>query len=529
MATIYEGWANANESRNYPFVDGASRQDASDVPMPEDLVCDINLWMPSTAGSRAFIASAVVSAQLVTITLAAAPINPGDPSTPLAVVSLTKPVVRYRNYPVEAAYPGVGGWVMFGGVIDEQDDISLIFDDPEATEILPRLLRPYDDLPLVAVGKEGVSHTLQGVVGLRAGNNLEVIAATETPDGDPDYLLRPSEMRKAHGEYVPGMVFRVKADAQDYQKLYSFAGKCAPRPDVQACPRTTIRKINGVSPDCNGNLTIEFEGGIPNGVLSDDGTLSGIVVDYVLGLADVCNRTPGARYREMTDLCYSSESSGSSEPSSISSSSGSSVVVVCPDVAPPYVHTFQDASDLDCWVPTSGTWSLISCGYQGLKAVDIGLSYLRGTTSENQVIRTMIYVPDTGAPEARGGLVFGWENNNRYAFIELDLVNKTLGLRRFNGLSVVTYFEASIPALTYDNWYQLRVDVSASHVVQVYLDNVLIVARSIIMREGRVGYITRDSVVVFNKLAFGIDPGIIGQQCTEYSSSSSDSSSSGGP
>lgn len=526
MATIFHGWGNTNELRNYPLVDGASKVGVGGKELPDDVLADLNLWVPRSAGERAFVASVVISSQLVTVTFAAF----GVPAVPLGVVSLERPVEAFRNYPVEATYPGVGGWVMFGSALTEQDGLSVVVNNPEATEILPRLLRPYDDLPLQSVGKQGVLRALSGIVGLVAGRDVTIVSAIDEIDPASDYLLKPTMMRQIKGVPTPAIVYQLDGNAEDYQTQYGYTGPCGPRPDADNCPRSLIKSINGVEPDCDGNIQIVVEGDVPNGVLVDgDGTISGMVIDYILGLTDVCDRDPTGRYREIIDLCEASSSlSSESSEEPESSSSSSSSPFGCGDILPPHVQAFELPGDDSCMDVRDGAWGIISCGYQGVDFTGMGVSCLFGTRSYGQQIRTQIYLPEPVGDESRGALVFCHENDNRFAFVELDLVRKELSLRRWTGLGFITYYRESIPSLQPHEWYNLRVDVSENRVVQVYFEETLVVTRRMIVRDGRVGFMTRESQAVFDLLTFGIEVGTSTRQCIEYSSSSSSSSSSGG-
>ena len=121
MAARNQGWYDANANRAYPLDDGALLTTDDGEIMPSGILTDLQIRFPSTAAKAAFIGSVTVTANLVTITILGSQqqANPVDTPVfdeayvPLAALTVVRPIAG-RHYALEAQYPGVGGWVVFG-------------------------------------------------------------------------------------------------------------------------------------------------------------------------------------------------------------------------------------------------------------------------------------------------------------------------------------------------------------------------------------------------------------------------------
>lgn len=306
MGTVYADWCNKNEQRNYPIEDLASKTSVSGATLPDNFLVDANIWIPRSAGDRVYLSSAAITPALVTMTFMAAS---GSSTVPVAALAVRKPVDRYRKYTLDPYYPGVGGWVAFGSAPEELTNLVLSFSGPTNTPLVPKVTRSYDDLPVSSIGKENKSTALTGIVELRGGDNIEVLACTQVYNGsgDPDYRENPRYRRFIDGRYRSCIVVRMAASSDDYETLYTFAGPCQKAPDSFQCEKRLLRKINGVSADCDGNITIEFENVTAGTVVDGDGDVVGLSVDYPLGLTDVCDPDKGLAMPEIADLCEEEE------------------------------------------------------------------------------------------------------------------------------------------------------------------------------------------------------------------------------
>lgn len=291
MAITNVGFQNKNELRNYPLHDQATRVDVNGQQLPNNVIADIHLLLPSSLGTSVFVSSVGISAGLVSVTFQAALMNPSCPGSssastfvPIAAVSLPKPIVPYKNYRVESLYPGVGGWIAFGIGAQAETTLSLLFEDPSATFLVDKVCRAYADLPVSSIGKVGLNKVLTGLVRLKG-----TTGAVRTRRG----------IRVMNGViYVVGLI-GLDFGTDQVAQLEAFAGVCGHRPIAGNCNLEPVTAINNVEPDCDGNINIRFEG---LQVIGDTG--DGIIIDYPLGLADVCKRQPFDKLpNEGVDIC----------------------------------------------------------------------------------------------------------------------------------------------------------------------------------------------------------------------------------
>lgn len=282
MAIIRSGFQNKNENRNYPLHDAATRLDVNGRMLPNEIIADVHILIPESLGLSIFVSSVGVSSGLISVTFQAASANPSCPGSssavgfvPVAAVSIPRPIVPFKNYPLEALYPGVGGWISFGHGALEVNECNHLFDEPGATFLVDKVARSYKDLPIPSVGKLGLSTKLTGLVRLKG-----VEGATFTKRG----------IRVMNGAlYVVGIIELnftgaiAGTDQSPIDLMEEFAGVCGHRPIAGNCNLEPIISINDVAPDCDGNINIRFNG---LEIIGDTG--DGIIIDYPLGLADVC-------------------------------------------------------------------------------------------------------------------------------------------------------------------------------------------------------------------------------------------------
>lgn len=329
MGAVFVEWLNVNEQRNYPLHDLANREARDGRVLPNDILVDAHIWLPKSAGAKVFVSSVSVSPVLITMTFAAAPFDPFCSSSilptafvPLAALRVNREHTPFRNYPLEAIYPGVGGWVALGACDDMEGSYSLVFDSPLDTVLLDRTVHAYNDIPVLSAGKLGVLPKLTGTIRLQGvSGQIKTFATTKVIDG----VLR-----------------RVAAIGLDKtnalaDNLALFAGDCGHRPQAGNCSLAPITDINGLTPDCDGNINVKFVGDIVAGAIQP----GGIILDHPIGLAQVCaakagfNPLPGEDHddycEKLPEPSSSSvpEPSSSSLPSESSSSSGSLVPQNC--------------------------------------------------------------------------------------------------------------------------------------------------------------------------------------------------------
>jgi len=323
-----QNWYNLNSSRRYPLDDKATGTGDDGTRLPGDTLVDCHLRFPSTLGRYAYLSGLTITDTLVTaLFVATDDVSAVATFTPLCAVTIQKPVTEHRHYAVEALAPGVGGFVVFG---DTTENVTWRASNPAQGLLAARVSRGYEPLPVPTLRKLMEADGLEGVVKLEAGSDLEIVKETITVDGIGD--------REA-------MVFRLLQDPSGDNVLQEYLGACDNRPESRTCNKEPIETINGVGPDCDGNINIRYDN-ITSGQYVSCG---GETLDIPFGLDEVCAALP----RRLTDrfigrdLCdplssSSSESLGSvsSSSESLSSSSGSSFPPVCASL--PYCQNFDD-------------------------------------------------------------------------------------------------------------------------------------------------------------------------------------------
>jgi hypothetical protein len=274
VGTINPGWYAGNATRAYPLDDAATARDDAGRELPSQILVDCRVRFPIALGQYAYIGGVTVGPSIVTVILMASPDAGRPPSgapvvgaglQPLGAVTLPRPVVANRHYPITPMVVGVGGWLVFGNGIEE--DYSGRFSSPAQSLLLPRVASAYHPLPIPSLGKLGLEPGLAGVVQLLGNTDLEVVQDT----------------REIDGAIVDAIIFRL-IDSLN-RNVYSFyAGPCAGRPETGTCDTPVLEAINAVSPDCDGNLTIDFRN-VQVYPFVDGG---GLALDLGLGMSDVC-------------------------------------------------------------------------------------------------------------------------------------------------------------------------------------------------------------------------------------------------
>ncbi len=357
MGEVFTGWQNRNENRDFPLNDRATRLAVSGVKLPNDILADAHFALPRSAGKFVFVSSVGISEHLVSLTLLATaddPIGGGVPSSfvPMGVMTLQKPVIPYRGYPISPLYPGFGGWLAFGNGAGETNSLSLQFDDPKATVMAAKAVHAYNDLPVKSLGSTENSLELTGLIHMQGQAGLvKVYKAIREIDGVDREVL-------AIGLDIEGA-------ADPVELLLRYTGQCG-RPEQRTCPTgKALLTINGVEPDCNGNIRIRVAGldAVITGITAEQLAklvASGNVIDLPVGLEDICPVLDPLRIFD-ADLCFSSSSSlSSSSESSESSLSSSSVSSSSPEpVTGSYCDTFESpATTFANLKPKLGSWGV---------------------------------------------------------------------------------------------------------------------------------------------------------------------------
>jgi hypothetical protein len=279
-------WYNLNEQRSYPFDDTATLVDDEGVRLLHHYVADLNIRFPKSIngvsmGDRAHVSSLTVSPKVVTV------IIHSSMGERLASVSISRPVDQGRHHNLDPAQPGIGGWIVFGSGLDEEEAITIQFSNSYQGLLTTKVARPYPPLAVESMAKLNTQESLTGVVKLEGGQDIEIIKS-------PRVIL---------GESRPNtIVFRLDEDTTSsgevsiYEK---YAGPCGLRPESRNCENgEPIEFINTVSPDCCGNIFLEFRGcadiisvqqDLLNPMTPTTGVNEcGVVIDCGVGLAAAC-------------------------------------------------------------------------------------------------------------------------------------------------------------------------------------------------------------------------------------------------
>jgi hypothetical protein len=277
MSIRNQNWYNLQSTRGYPLDEGGTLVDAAGVFVRNDIIVDCYIRFPSTLGEQMYVQGITVSAGLVTVLLGV------TDGTTVAVVSEPKPVTPYINYAVTGLVPGVSGWIVFGPGIVE--NFSGRYTSVAQTAIQTRNARPYRALPIPTIGKLGLTTALDGVVNLTASTPVTAKYETIT----------------AAGATHRAIVLRLDKSqiSTTYNPLIEFLGPCGQRPDSGTCPKTPIETINGITPDCAGNINIEFTGFTAKNFT----TCGGLDVLTTIGLADVCAANEPKKPQDFSDDC----------------------------------------------------------------------------------------------------------------------------------------------------------------------------------------------------------------------------------
>lgn len=481
------GWYNTNEMREYPIDERAVGN-----PIPSNVLGDMCVRWPSTLGATAFVGALTVSKTLVTIL-----IQVGE--TPICSVARRRRGAVYTPIQMEALIPGAGGWVLFGEGVESRE-LSL-FGSEETTPLVPAVALPYETDGLQGVSVSPDPRALTGIVDLVPGPGLEIHAARR-PASEADFQIfvdEPEAYRKLDGKETAGIVLRVAADPTNYRILRDLAGECAGFPDTY-CDRPTIKRINSVSPDCDGNINIELVG-VPKRYVGEGGEVTGLLIDYFLGLSDICRRDPARLAMPPLDLCFPDGTRPIFSPWTpppvrpprppLPSSSEEPEPPINEDciIDGPIFEMASDLIDLDCYEPRMG-WAL-----EELSVVsDVG-----NTPSSNVLLRTgsetlfnSLYGYIRLGAGSLGGMLMGYAGRNEFMYLCVDRAANRF--RIYLNASGRTWEIANRPiAQDMDDWVKLSAvflpGVGNQVVAQFHLnDSLQYSASNVRIQNGLVGF-----------------------------------------
>lgn len=289
MSNTQQNWLSAQSSRRYPLDDNATGTGDDGTRLNDDIIVDMHLKWPVTYGAFAFIGGITVTANIVTVVILAAD-SPTAVSGfyPLAAITIRQPATEYSFYALEPLCPGVGGFIAFG---DLKEAFSIRFATPQQGLLSPKVARAYEELPIPSMRKYGRTDGLVDVVKLLGGPDIEVLSQTRTID-DVD---------------VDAIVIRLQSPTSIRNPLADFIGPCGIRPESNNCDRVGVQTLNGVQPDCNGNLTIDFQSLITANYTDCGSEAAGVTLEQIFGISDVCPIRAATRFIG-NDSCHGGSS-----------------------------------------------------------------------------------------------------------------------------------------------------------------------------------------------------------------------------
>lgn len=475
-----QNWYDLQEGRRYPLDDRSTGEDDNGAQMRDNILVDCHLRFPSTAGQHAFVQGITISEAIVSVLFGVAQdLNDTSGTTIAAITQPLSGVSPGVNYSINALVPGVAGWVTFGRGLDEP--FVGRYSAPAQSVIAPRCARPYTPLPIPTLGKLNVATSLQGLVTFLGTAPVEITY----------------EQPSIGSEAVDAVVFRLAKEFQNTNPLQTYLGACGERPESGTCAKPPLETINGVGPDCNGNINLLFDGfnALPYA------NCGGLDVLTDTGLAEACRGGRDEKYRPK-DLCNSTSDSSDywynpleqlPGPTILSSESltnpgysdSCAVLPLCVDfsdgVAGNRFNTIQglfvyetvDAPDTCSGVVNSSSLSLGSDGlashmvyaaaYQANRNIALFKNcgdfvlYDKTVSTELQLTKDSL--------RANGGIILNYlqaipylQIPDRYVAVELDADTHKLRVVRWTGSKEVVEQEVAF-AVVPGYWYRLSAQI----------------------------------------------------------------------
>lgn len=255
MSIRNQNWYNLQSTRRYPLDENSTGLDDSNEFIRDDILVDCHIRFPNTYGKYVFVQGLTVSPGIVTVVFGVSNERGFVRGEPLAYLSLPKPVESNINYPVIGLKPGVSGWVAFGPGVE--NNFVGRYTSVQQTLVSPRCARAYKPLPVPTIGKLGLQSALQGIVKVLGQQPVRV----RYVENAGDVVRIVNDQKVPYKSNVPALIIELDQTqiTKDYNPLQVFLGPCAQRPESGTCPKPPIENINGVEPDCNGNINIVFE------------------------------------------------------------------------------------------------------------------------------------------------------------------------------------------------------------------------------------------------------------------------------
>lgn len=300
MSIRNQNWYNLQSTRRYPLDETSTGEGDDGLTIRDDIIVDCHIRFPSNYGQYLYVQGLTVSAGLVTVLFGAADALRATDGVTIAAISLLKPVNENVNYAVTPLVSGVSGWVVFGYGIETS--FAGRYTQPAQSLISARCGRPFRALPVPTLGKLGPATALQGLVTLTASTPVKVTYRENAGD------VIEGASKIVIGQAKQALIFELDQSltSATYNPLSLFAGKCSQRPESNTCPKTPIESINGITPDCDGNIQIDFPGFSAQPIACDlehPENCCGIDVLSTLSLVETCLAGIPDPQKEFNDIC----------------------------------------------------------------------------------------------------------------------------------------------------------------------------------------------------------------------------------
>lgn len=499
-------WYNLNEQRNYPITDTASCLSDRGVRLPNDIIQDLRIRWPSSLGQFAYIGALSVTEHIVTVLIEAAKTvdNNPDEATLIAAVSVPKSeLVAGQTLNLQPFADYVGGFITLGNFGDQL--YSGIFNSPLQTGLAPRAARYTRVPPVPSISVDNSAVSLSGVVNLTAVPPLSITKETKVIAG------------VEYDNVIVFNLFQETANLQDTATADSvfstFAGDCGNRIGARTCPDPQpIESINGISPDCDGVLTLEFSGCAIVGRNTED---CGVVVDCSLGLSSSCDPPylptfeDGILPVELGSLLNTEVPTPPEVVIPVENSISESVTTI---LSLPYCDTFDDGiaygfsvlgdasygiisddspNESNCCLGAGGNYgcsqsesngwvydgSAVASSYGPIVSSAETKKNISLFTSDVQTLfrkysTDLKIVSNIGGSLQNAGILVNYRILDSglvtYFLALVDVTNSKFGIYYYNGVSLVPISETEIISLAIDEWYTVTlksyVDESAVQV-----------------------------------------------------------------
>lgn len=300
MSIRNQNWYNLQSTRRYPLDETSTGEGDDGVTIRDDIIVDCHIRFPGNYGQYLYVQGLTVSAGLVTVLFGAANGLQATDGVTVAAISLPKPVNENVNYTITPLVSGLSGWVVFGPGIET--NFVGRYTKPVQSLVSPRCGRPFRALPVPTLGKLGPATSLQGLVTLTASTPVKVTYRENAGD------VINGANKVVIGQAKQAFIFELDQSliSETYNPLSLFAGACSQRPESGTCPKTPIESINGITPDCDGNIELDFPGFSAHPIACDPEhpeTCCGIDVLSSLSLSETCLAGLPDPQKEFTDIC----------------------------------------------------------------------------------------------------------------------------------------------------------------------------------------------------------------------------------